>query len=75
MRSIVSTAASGGGDATDHEDVLGELVRAVLTDCGSDVKRIAAARAAIRGVLGDRGLVQIAAVIGMFNGINQVLLD
>ena len=76
MGSIVDAPAAAdaafGGDATQHEAELGAFVDAVLARGGKDAAGIAVARREVERALGAMGVVQAAAVIGQFDGINKL---
>ena len=73
MESVVAAPAAGSaGQATPCEAELGAFVAAALMRGGTDADAIAAARSGVERVLGPTGVVQVAAVIGMFDGINKL---
>jgi alkylhydroperoxidase family enzyme len=66
LQAVTGTAESGG---VPHGGVLIAFAEAVL---GEDDATLAEARDAVQAVLGPAGLVDAAAVVGLFNAIDRV---
>jgi len=63
-------AVLGGGDAgVPHSRLLAAFAETVL---GEDEAALADCRTALRGALGAAGLVDAAAVVGLFNAIDRI---
>jgi hypothetical protein len=63
------TGAVGSGAGVAHGRLLVEFAEAVL---GRDKETLSRARAALMTALGPEGLVDAAAVVGLFNAIDRV---
>jgi hypothetical protein len=70
VRSVLEPGAEGG--TIECETVLGAMVAAVLQAGGTDADAISAARNDVLTEMGEAALVDVCAVIGMFDGINKL---
>ena len=71
-QSVIALSQRLQRQATPHEGVLTAFVDAVLERGGTNAAAIGAARSGVEAALGPLGVVQAAAVIGAFCGLNQL---